>query len=117
MFDQYIERWNIEEPLDEWNIQKRGIKTKHDFKLYNQLFAVKTFAKKAEMTVNPEEDTLSFSWPVTVASNTMVDGLPYYSFSDTLEVQIKIADSDFGEADRESAANVGRELPDREFRI
>jgi len=40
MFEQYLERWNKEEPLDAGDIQKRGTKTKHDFKLYGQMFEI-----------------------------------------------------------------------------
>ena len=83
MFDQYLERWNFEEPLHESNPQKRGIKTQHESKLYGQMFEVKTYAKKADMSVDPEGETLSFSWPVTVESDKQVDGQPYYTFSDT----------------------------------
>jgi hypothetical protein len=45
---------------------------------------VKTVAKQADMSVDLEGETLSFSWPVEVASATLVDGQPYYAFSDTL---------------------------------
>jgi hypothetical protein len=35
MFDQYLERWNMEEPLAPSNPQQRGTKTQHSSKLYN----------------------------------------------------------------------------------
>ena len=34
MFDQYLERWNVEEPLAPSNPQQR-MKTQHSSKLYN----------------------------------------------------------------------------------
>lgn len=117
MFEQYLERWNKEEPLDAGDIQKRGTKTKHDFKLYGQMFEIQAQAKKADVRVDLEDEAVSFSLPVKVESDSIVDGKPYYAFTDTLQVRLSIAEYAFQDEERAFAAGLGRELPERQFKL